>query len=141
MGSFVAEKTIKKLIESDVKIKGANVLVMGLTFKENVPDLRNSKIVDVINELKDYGVNIIVTDPVAKKEDAQREYGLKVYDISDIKDIDAVILAVNHQEYAKLSLSDLKSLCRTSGEKPVLIDIKGLIDKTSAKADFNYWRL
>ncbi len=140
MSRFVAEKTIKKMIESDVKIKGAKILVMGLTFKENVPDLRNSKIVDVINELKDYGVEVIVNDPVAEKADAKNEYGIDLIDMTKISEVDAVILAVNHNEYKKLKIKDLKMLYKNT-KRPVLMDIKGILNKVEFEKEFNYWRM
>ncbi len=141
MSNFVAEKTVKKMIESNVKVNGSNVLVMGLTFKENVPDLRNSKVADVIESLKEYHINVKVTDSVADPEEAIFEHGIELQDINNISDVDAVIVAVNHDEYKNMKLEDFKDYYRDEIEKPVLIDVKSIFDKNEADKMYNYWRM
>ncbi|PZM80033.1 nucleotide sugar dehydrogenase, partial [Candidatus Gracilibacteria bacterium] len=106
MAKFVAEKTIKKLINANIRIKGADILVMGLTFKENCPDLRNSKVNDIILELKEYGVNIHVVDPIAEKVEAKKEYGIDLENLKDIKNMDAIIVAVGHKEYRDMDIKE-----------------------------------
>ena len=99
MGKYVAEKTVKMLIRGQRQVSGATVVVLGLTFKENVPDLRNTRVVDIVNELQDYGVNVLVHDPLADPEEARRFYGIQLIDRSQIRYADAAILAVRHEAY------------------------------------------
>ena len=142
MGKFIAEKTIKRMIATGRKIKGAHVMIMGLTFKEDCPDLRNSKVKDIINELKEYGVNVSVTDPIANPKEAFSEYGIRLERYEDIKNIDAMILAVGHKEYRDLDTEHLKSFYKYGIEKPVLIDIKELLDKEAIlKQGYDFWRM
>ena len=108
MGKFIAEKTIKKLIEAEKIVKNSHVLIMGLTFKENCPDLRNSKVEDIIKELKEYNVKISVVDPIADKNEAKREYNVELEKLENIKDLDAIILAVGHDEYKEIDLKNLE---------------------------------
>ena len=151
MGKFIAEKTIKKLIEAEkivkklinanIRVKGADILVMGLTFKENCPDLRNSKVEDIIKELKEYNVKISVVDPIADKNEAKREYNVELEKLENIKDLDAIILAVGHDEYKEIDLKDLEKYYLNK-ENKILIDVKGIIDKEEAsKLEYNLWRL
>ncbi len=142
MAKFIAEKVIKMMIQNDIRIKGSRILIMGLTFKEDCPDLRNSKVIDVINELKEYGVEVIVTDAVADKKEAKKEYGVELKELKElknIKDIDAVICAVKHKEYLEIKLDELKTICRN--KKTLLVDLKGCFDKEEAKKEYIYWRL
>lgn len=139
MGKWIAEKTIKKMISHDIKIKKARVLIMGLTFKENCGDLRNSKVIDIIKELRTYGIEPIITDPLANKKEAQAHYGVSLISETDIKDMDAVILAVAHDTYKQLSLNDLKAYYRKSVTKGVLIDVKSMV--TEKDDFFDLWRL
>lgn len=96
------------MIENNLKIKDSKVLVMGLTFKENCPDLRNSKVADMVQELKDYGVEVLVVDPMADAKEAMKEYGIVLYKIEDIKDVDTIVVAVGHKEYRALQPKDFK---------------------------------
>ena len=113
---------------------------MGLTFKENCPDTRNTKVIDIINELKDYGVEVLVYDPVADKDEAFEEYELKFNTLEDLKEVDAIICAVAHEEFKSISLECLTSMY--SEGKKVLIDIKGLYNrKESEEKGILYWRL
>lgn len=141
MGKYIAERTVKKLIEDGKRIKGSNVLIMGLTFKENCPDLRNSKVEDIILELKEYGVNVHVTDPIAYKEQAMKEYGVELENLEDMKDMDGIIVAVSHKEYKEMKLEDLKKHFYINGNRPVLMDIKGIFDRVEAEKEYAYWRL
>lgn len=141
MAKFVAEKTIKNLIHANIRIKGADILVMGLTFKENCPDLRNSKVNDIILELKEYGANIHVVDPEADKIDAKKEYNIDLEDVRNIKNMDAIIVAVGHKEYRELDVKSLKQYYKNEYEKPVLVDVKSIFDKQIAEENYDYWRL
>lgn len=140
MAKYVAENTIKNLIKAEKQIKGAKVAIMGLTFKENCPDTRNTKVIDIINELKEYGVEVLVYDPIADKDEAFEEYGLEFNKLEDLKEVDAIICAVAHEEFKYISLEDLASMY--SAGKKVLIDIKGLYSrKESEGKGVLYWRL
>ena len=140
MGKYVVENTLKQLIKADRQIKGCNVLVMGITFKENCPDIRNSKVIDIIKELKEYGIEIKVVDPLAEGSEVQKEYGIKLSKLEDITDMDAVIFAVPHEKFKSISLKDLKKIYKD--DKLVLIDIKGMFDKKEAEdLNYLYWRL
>ena len=139
MGQYVAQQTIKQLVNAECPIKGARVLVMGITFKENVNDVRNSKIVDVISELQDYGVDVLVSDPHAKADDVQHEYGLDLVALEDVSDVDAIILSTNHTVYEAYTLSDL--LAKVSRESKVFIDIKGVYKSAANDVAVSYWSL
>ncbi|MGL5904920.1 MAG: nucleotide sugar dehydrogenase [Cetobacterium sp.] len=141
MSKFVAEKCIKEMIKAGKVIKGAKVLILGLTFKENCPDLRNSKIVDVIRELEDYGVKVLVHDPLVSFKEAKEEYGIELVDIEKTKEVDTVILAVKHNEFEKLSKSKIKELCKETDEKPMILDLKGMFKKEEMIKEFKYWRM
>lgn len=141
MGKFIAEKTIKKLIEIDKVVKGSHILIMGLTFKENCPDLRNSKVIDIVNELQEYDVKVSVTDPLADSKEAKKEYGIELIDMKKVEKVDAVIIAVSHEEYKNISLEKLKKLYSDS-QKLILIDVKGIIEKEDAlNKGYEFWRL
>lgn len=141
MSKFVSEKCIKMLIDSDIKIRGARVLILGLTFKENCPDLRNSKVVDIIKELKEYKIEVLVVDPRGNKEEAQREYSVDLKELKDINNIDAIIGAVKHDEFLSISQEELKELYNKENSKKVLLDLKGIFKKDDIKDEFKYWRM
>lgn len=153
MAKFIAENTVKSLIKANKKVKNARVAVLGLTFKEDCPDTRNTKVVDIIHELEEYGVKILATDPVACKDEIKEEYGINMVSIEDIKDVDAIILAVSHHEYREMSIKDFAQLYRSEAldevavakdeeEKDVFIDVKGIMDRHSVDAEnMVYWRL
>lgn len=143
MGKYVAENLVKNLIKADCYVKGAKVALLGFTFKENCPDTRNTRVIDIYNELKEYGITPVIADPVADASEAKREYGIEFVDISEIKDSDAVILAVSHDAFKDITMEDLDKLYKNvPNEKKVLLDIKGLLDrKEYEKAGYNYWRL
>jgi UDP-N-acetyl-D-galactosamine dehydrogenase len=146
MGKYTAEQTVKKMINANKQIKGSKVAIFGITFKENCPDVRNTKIVDVINELKEYGVEVEIVDPVADKEDLKEVYDIETINKNEIKDADAVIFAVAHDEFAEFNLDNIKDLyyqdAETDNDGYVLMDVKGLFDKEEAEAEnYIYWRL
>jgi len=142
MGKYVAESLVKNLIKADVAVKDARVAVLGFTFKENCPDTRNTKIIDIVNELREYGIEPLITDPVADKEEAEREYGISFAQDSDIKDMDAVVLAVSHAEYADITMEQIDGMYADNGKKKVLVDIKGILNREAyEKAGYLYWRL
>ena len=140
MGKYVAENIVKKLISADKNVKNAKVAILGFTFKENCPDTRNTKIIDIVNELGEYGITPIIADPQADADEAERLYGIKFADIADIKDADAVVLAVAHDCFKELGMDNVDKLYG-EGEK-IMIDIKGLLDrKAYENAGYSYWRL
>lgn len=143
MGKYVAESTVKNLIKADVSIKNAKVAILGFTFKENCPDTRNTKIVDIYNELKEYGITAEIADPAADADEAKRLYGIRFVDMASIKDCDAVILAVAHEQFKDLSAADFDKMFKVGdNSQKVLVDIKGLLDRKAYEAaGYNYWRL
>lgn len=143
MGKFVAESTIKQIIKSNKKVKEAKVCILGFTFKENCPDTRNSKIVDIIDELREYEINPVIIDPQADKAEAMREYGIKIENMDKACDADAVILAVAHREFADLSAADLDKFFKTEpNSSKVIIDVKSILNPQEIKKlGYQYWRL
>lgn len=140
MGKYVAENCVKNLIKAEKPVKNAKVAILGFTFKENCPDTRNSKVFDIVKELREYGIEPIIADPVADAGEAKHLYGVDFVDIHTIESMDAVILAVAHSEFTKYSISDMDKMC--GGDKKVLLDIKGLLNRSEyEKAGYNYWRL
>lgn len=140
MGRYCAENCVKKLIAANKPVKNAKVAILGLTFKENCPDTRNTKVIDIINELREYGIYPVIADPVADKDEARRLYGVDFTDLSDIKDMDAVILAVAHKQFSDL---DSKTIDGFFGsETRVLLDLKGILDRKKYEdSGYIYWRL
>jgi UDP-N-acetyl-D-galactosamine dehydrogenase len=139
MGKFVAQRTVKEMIHAGHSILGTTVTVFGLTFKEDCPDTRNSKVVDIIRELKDYGVNVQVCDPYADSEEAQQEYGVSLIPESELATASAVVMAVAHQAFKQFTCDKLK---RMMTDNPVLIDVKGIFDQQAmADAGIRLWRL
>ena len=140
MGKYVAENVVKNLIAADKAVKNAKVAILGFTFKENCPDTRNTRIIDIVNELKEYGITPIVADPDADAEEAKHLYNIEFVDMNTIKDMDAVILAVAHDSFSSLAMADMDKFF---GEgKKVLLDIKGLLNRKEYEdAGYSYWRL
>ncbi|AOZ05344.1 nucleotide sugar dehydrogenase [Cupriavidus malaysiensis] len=140
MAAYVAQETIKTLIKTGRSVKGAKIIVLGLTFKENCPDLRNSKVADLIRELGEFGCDVSVHDPLAESEEAYHEYGIRLSDWSDLpSEADAIVAAVSHDAYTKRSLSDLVENLRPGG---IFIDIKSAYEESKIHAlGFNSWRL
>jgi UDP-N-acetyl-D-galactosamine dehydrogenase len=140
MGKYIAERLVKMLIKGKKRVYGAKVGVLGITFKEDVPDLRNTKVVDIIDELKDYGVKVLVHDALADAKEAQKYYGIELTAIDKLEDMDAVIVAVAHKTYRKMGLSKISDLC--SNHCPIVIDVKGVFDPKEAEdKKIVYWRL
>lgn len=141
MGKFVADAAIKQMIEAGMAPKKAKVVILGLTFKENCPDTRNSKVDDIIKTLNEYGITPQVVDPWASARDAMHEYGVTLTQLQDVKDADCIIVAVAHTQFKELSLEDIKAMFRADGEK-VLIDVKGLYSvEQLQQSGFKWWRL
>lgn len=141
MGSFVADATIKQLVLAGKAPKNAKVVILGLTFKENCPDTRNSKVADIIKRLNEYEINPVVVDPWANPRDAMREYGITLSKLEEVKDADCVILAVAHSCFKELTVADLDKLYKAMPQKEkVLIDVKGM-RTTDEMKDYQYWRL
>ncbi len=143
MGAYVADKAIKKMIEAGQAPKKSKVVVMGLTFKENCPDTRNSKVDDIIKQLNQYGITPIVVDPWANEKDAKCEYGIELTDLNDVKDADCIIVAVAHNEFRELSLEKFKGLYkRIPDREKVIIDVKGIYPiKELKESGMVWWRL
>jgi UDP-N-acetyl-D-glucosamine/UDP-N-acetyl-D-galactosamine dehydrogenase len=139
MGSFIAQRTIKEMIHAGHGILGSTVTVLGLTFKEDCPDLRNSKVIDIIKELEEYGITVQVHDPLAEPAEAAHEYGVTLTSLEDMKPAQAVLIAVAHAPYRTMSLEQISGMM---SENPVLIDVKGILDQQQMSvAKIRYWRL
>ena len=143
MGAFVADKAVKKMIEAGQAPKKSKVVILGLTFKENCPDTRNSKVDDIIKQLNTYGIEPVVVDPWASERDAMHEYGVSLTPIEEVADADCVIVAVAHNEFKTLGLEKIKTFFRdTPDDQKVLIDVKGLYKIEELKASgMLWWRL
>jgi len=144
MAEFVANSIIKKLILANKTVKKSKVAILGITFKENCPDTRNSKVVDVIKALREYGIEPIVTDPLADKNELANEYGIELVDISDIRDVDCLVITVAHNLYKNFSIDQLDKMFARNmpNEEKVIIDVKGIYDKQEiTKRNYVYWRL
>lgn len=140
MGQYVTEALIKIMAKNNVAISGARVALLGLTFKENCPDTRNTRVTDIISELREYGIEPVVCDDVADGNEAFREYSLSLTPLEQVRDCDAVILAVAHDEFKALSRADFDALFKN--EKKILLDVKGILDKRVFEdAGYKYWRL
>ena len=141
MGKYCAENLVKKLIQADVPVKNARVGILGFTFKENCPDTRNTKIIDIYHELQEYGITAQIADPAADAAEAKHLYGIEFVDAESFKDMDAIILAVAHDAFKALTPEIIGSYYR-SGSTKVLLDLKGLLNKSEyADAGYLYWRL
>lgn len=143
MGAFVADATIKQLVLAGKAPKNCKVVILGLTFKENCPDTRNSKVEDIINRLKEYEIIPAVVDPWASEKDAAHEYGITLTKLEDVKNVDCIILAVAHDKFKNMSLDELDKLyAKDSDNKKVLIDVKSILNrKQMIETGYRYWRL
>ena len=143
MGAFVADAAVKKMIAAGQAPKKSKVVILGLTFKENCPDTRNSKVNDIIKQLRVYGIEPTVVDPWASERDAMKEYGVELKTLADAKDADCIIVAVAHNEFREMGLSKVKELFRdVSDDQKVLIDVKGLYKVDELKTSgVRWWRL
>jgi UDP-N-acetyl-D-galactosamine dehydrogenase len=138
MGAFIAQRLVKMLISRDISVRGARVGVLGLTFKEDVPDLRNSRVPDILGELTQFGVTAIVHDPRADGAEATHEYGLELSPLTDFRELDAVVLAVSHSEYVALGVDGIAAMLRPGG---VLLDVKSALPREALPAGIAYWCL
>lgn len=139
MARYAARNVVRLMLQNGIDVARSTVGVMGITFKENCPDIRNSKVADLVKELQNWGVKVVVTDPWASAEEVEYEYGIKLGEIHETSKVDSVVIAVGHNEFRALPLEQLKKLCRT--EKPVLADIKALYNRHEAeKVGFTVFR-
>lgn len=140
MGKYVAENIVKNLIKADKAVRNARVAILGFTFKENCPDTRNTKVIDIVNELREYGIEPIIADPAADAAEAKRLYGIEFVDLKTLKGMDAVVLAVAHDQFKSLTMADINSFFGAG--KKVLVDVKGQLDrKAYENTSYSYWRL
>ena len=140
MAKYIAEKAVKMLISAGRPVRGAKFAVLGITFKEDVPDLRNTKVVDIVRELEDYGVEVFTHDPLADPIEAKGYYGIDLCTLDDLNGVDGVVLAVVHDAYRNMQISDIAGLCST--EPALLIDVKGVFSPQQAEElGITYWRL
>lgn len=141
MPQYICDNTIKRLLESGKSIKGSSIAIFGFSFKENCSDIRNTKIMDIITELEKHGINIKVVEPFANPKEILDEYGITIYETSEIYDVDGIIFAVAHKDFLKYKLQDIKSMYLEDNNQ-VLIDVKGIFDKNEAESlGYNYWSL
>lgn len=142
MGKYVAECLVKELIANDLPVKNAKVAILGFTFKENCPDTRNTKVIDIYRELGEYGITPIVVDPEADAEEAKHLYGITFQTMEDVKDMDAVLMAVKHKEFEDYKPVDIAKFFNPAHKTKVFVDLKGIYNKEDYKApEFDYWRL
>lgn len=143
MGKYVAESTVKQMIRAGISLKNAKVAILGLTFKENCPDTRNTKIIDIYRELQEYGISAVVTDPVADAEEVRRLHGMEFAELDAIRDCDCVILAVAHDAFRALTEKDIEKMFQVGDNaSKVLVDIKGILNRREYEdAGYCYWRL
>jgi UDP-N-acetyl-D-galactosamine dehydrogenase len=140
MARYVARNTIKLMLRKGMDVPRCRIGVMGITFKENCPDIRNSKVVDMVREFQGWGVEVVVADPWADPKEIEHEYGLHLGVIDSAHPVDALVVAVGHNEYRNATLNELRVLCR--GDSPVLTDVKSLFDRHAAAiAGFTVFRL
>ena len=143
MGKYIAEQTVKLLIKGNKTVRGAKVLLLGITFKENISDIRNSRVIDIINELKEYNIEVTVCDPYADKEDVRHEYGIELKEYEENIKVDAIIAAVNHNLFAKdMTAEVIAGHLQDDGTRGVFVDVKGMFDyKDFRGINVSYWRL
>lgn len=142
MGKYVAESLVKDLIKSDIPVKKAKVAILGFTFKENCPDTRNTKVIDIYKELGEYGITPLVVDPAADAGEAKRLYGIDFQTMENVKDMDAVIIAVAHEQFLGLSKEDIDAFYHPAHQQKVLMDLKGILDRKEYLTEgYRYWRL
>jgi UDP-N-acetyl-D-galactosamine dehydrogenase len=139
MGVYVAEQTVKSLSRKGRSAAGARVAVLGLTFKEDVPDVRNSRVPDIVAELRQYGVEVVVHDPLVESADAEREYGISLAAWDSLRNFDGIVLAVPHRAYREMGHAALLRILKGNGG--IVMDVKGLLDPRSLPSGISYWRL
>ncbi len=138
MGPFLAQRMVKLLVGANIAIKRARIGILGLTFKENVPDVRNSRVPDIIKELKQFGLTPVVHDPLADRAETFHEYGVELATWEDLNDLDGIILAVNHQQYVEMDVKDLLKGLRLGG---IVVDVKSMLNPTLMSQSVHYWSL
>ncbi|MDT2761847.1 nucleotide sugar dehydrogenase [Aerococcus urinaeequi] len=143
MGKFIADAIIKKLILANKVVRQAKVVILGVTFKENTPDTRNSKVIDIIDSLREYGIETIVVDPEADSDEAKHEYGIDLVEINEVKDADCLVLAVAHDIFRQMDWNQIDSLYGDfENNEKVLIDVKSILDRSEIEEKgYSYWRL
>jgi UDP-N-acetyl-D-galactosamine dehydrogenase len=143
MGRYVVESLIKKMVNANISVKQGRIAILGFTFKENCPDTRNTRVIDIVRELNEYGIKPMIVDPVADAEEARHEYGLEFDSLENVRDMDAVILAVAHDEFCGFTMEDVDKLFRdVPNNQRVLMDVKGLLNRKEYEAvGYRYWRL
>ena len=141
MGEWIATKVVKLMVQLGLVVRGARVCVMGITFKENCCDARNSKVNDIIKELREYDIEVVCCDPWAVKDEVKRFYGIDLVELSEVKDCDAVVMAVAHREFAAMGMKDLRALFKPSVPKKLVYDVKGVISREDVPEDMVLKRL
>ncbi len=142
MGKYVAENVVKNLIRASIPVKTARVAILGFTFKENCPDTRNTKVIDIIKELREYGIEPVVVDETADAQEAWRLYGIRLADKGAVKDVDALVIAVAHEEFGHMTEEEIGGYFNPAHAKRVLVDIKGILNRRDYEAaGYLYWRL
>ena len=142
MGKYVAENIVKNLIRADIAVKHAKVAILGFTFKENCPDTRNTKVIDIVKELREYGIEPVLVDQTTDRAEAKRLYGVELQDMSAVKDVDALVIAVCHKEFEGLDQAAIESFFNPTNGKKVLVDVKGILNRKEwTRDDCLYWRL
>jgi UDP-N-acetyl-D-galactosamine dehydrogenase len=143
MGKYVVENLIKLLIKSDIQVKGSNVAILGFTFKENCPDTRNTRVIDIVNELKEYGIIPLIADPEADQHEARHEYGVEFTALKDIRNMDALVVAVGHQEFIDMQIEEINRMyAQQKSQSRILLDVKGILRKDVFESlGYSYWRL
>ncbi len=140
MGRYVAENIVKRLIQCDKSVKGARVAILGFTFKENCPDTRNTRVIDIVHELREYGIEPMVADPAADADEAKRLYGIDFTPMDELKELDAVVIAVSHDVFKDIDPARVRSMLAPG--RGVLVDVKGIMDRRACEGEgLNYWRL
>ncbi|MBR6771625.1 MAG: nucleotide sugar dehydrogenase [Lachnospiraceae bacterium] len=141
MGKYVAESLVKNLIKTGMAVSGARVAILGFTFKENCPDTRNTKVIDIYKELGEYGITPMVVDPAADAREAEQLYGISFHQMEEVKDMDAIIIAVAHSCFLELSKEQIAGFFHPDHKVKVLMDLKGLFNRQEYQTDYLYWRL
>ncbi len=138
MGKFVAQRLVKMLVNSDIPVKGARIGVLGLSFKEDVNDIRNSKVPDILAELREYGINALIHDPLASAKDAHHEYGIELASLDDFRALDGVVFAVSHKQYLEMGIEKITAPIRNGG---VFVDVKSAFHNNRPSRSIKYWSL
>lgn len=143
MGSFIADMIIKKMVQINKVAKDFKIAILGITFKENCPDIRNSKVLDIVNRLNEYNIKPQIVDTCANEEDVFTEYGLKLTKLQDLENLDCIVIAVSHNEYRDINIKDINKYFKSvDNSEKILIDIKSILNKEEIqKANYCYWRL